>query len=208
MEDHIPPRAGYIPGAVPLVLQGLTEIPPESIWVASVYDDAGAYRVGLSLGPGREYFFGLDQARAYGHALLRTCARADFDAATLYQLRHVGIDDHHIADVVREIRDRREKIDDVPFSPFEFRPVVSHLTQRPIVALYLFGKQYAQLDVPEAQRHATQVITVAESAHLDTVYLVYLTGVLELDPARARKLIGNLSRFNPANMETEFLDEK
>ena len=157
----------------------------------------GTYVVAIEVGPDESWMLDRHQIRAHGIAVLEAAARAEYDAAVFAQLSTLSVDQRAIGQVLTDLRAERPPLDTAATAPLELEPGVSHRDHRGFLTLKLHGDPLGQWELDDARRHALACLEVQAAVDLDAIYRTTLVGIVGLDDARARAVVGALAEHRP-----------
>lgn len=165
--------------------------------VVSHPDDDGVYRVQLELGPDDAVALDDWTGQQWATYVIRMTVEAEYDAATIAQLRATGLDLDSTIGLVTGMREARRAIReaaglDSPVPGLALVPGVSAATRGPFLTLWWHDRQIGQWDPTHARHHAAAVLDILEAAHLDEIYRRTLIDVAGLDPHIAEKIVHDL----------------
>lgn len=167
----------------------------KDIWIRSYPNEKGHYGVVIEVGQDRTFPMDAVAAYAWAREVLSAVAAAEYDAAVIRQMHHLGLDDHGAASVVSQIRaDRAEEVPLSMIPGLSMKSGVSARTRQGFLLISLDGEAFGQWDMDQAREHALALLTAVEVAVLDAAYLRALlrTG-LNLD--LALRAIAGLSKY-------------
>lgn len=166
----------------------------ESVWIKSEPDEAGTYHLYLELGPDDVVPLGVEEAYGWAREVLSATAAAEYDAAVLRQLKHVGIDKEAVVEMVRLMRDDRAEHIPVSMIPgLALVPGVSAFTGNGFLRLDRHHKRVGQWELDDARQHALGVIEALEVTTLDSAYLRALEHHAGIDRGRALQIVTDLA---------------
>lgn len=139
-----------------------------------------------------------DEGYAWAATVLAAATRAEHDSLVLRQLHHaVGIPLHLAAASVNDLRADRPPLDDAATAPLRLTPGVNK-DGEPFLGVHINDTQVGQWTCEDARAHAAGIFEIAAAVDLDAAYFQYLTGTIDIDPARARDIVGSLSELRTA----------
>ncbi|GAB3224204.1 hypothetical protein GCM10027447_12590 [Glycomyces halotolerans] len=161
-------------------------------WVESELMPDGSYTVGIHYTPDQSTALGAPLARAYVREVTKAVACAEYGAAVLKQLTTIGVDDAHAAPTVGDIMGDRWAGVELPGGA-RIVPIIAQRDREPYVRIDIGGDPLTQWSPAEAMDHAVNVLLVAATVPLDTDYLKFLRGPLNLPEDKARGLVADLA---------------
>jgi len=170
---------------------------PESegaVWIKTEPSvDGLTYTVTVEISEDRAIVLTPESAPRYAMTILEAVARAEYDAAVFKQMTGVAPDQQLAFQVVSDLRQDRPEIDTSATKPLEIVPGVNG-KGLPFLSVFIDGKQVGQWGIADAREHALFALEAVTGADLDAGYYRALTGLVGLDEARARNVIGDLIR--------------
>jgi hypothetical protein len=173
----------------------------DTVWIKTEPSiDQASYLVTIEASPDRARVLTPTDALAYASTLLGAVARGEYDAAVLAQMRMLlgdGSDaDQSIGLIIGDLRDDRPPLDDSATAPLRFDPGVNR-DGEPFLGVWLEDQQLGQWTLPDARAHALAVLEAVTVADLDTGYYRTLTGLVNIEPERARTVVADLGKWRP-----------
>jgi len=164
-----------------------------SIGVISDLAADGTYLTTIQVGD--DTVIPLPRASAYAYALAAIAAAeyAAYDAAVLAQVtKIVKGDKAAAAQMVLDLRADRAPLDTAATHPLAFEPIIASKTGEPAIHVSLRGTRFCQWTVDDLKGHALHVLGAAAAVDLDNAYYQLLTTLINVEPDRARNVVGDL----------------
>jgi hypothetical protein len=168
---------------------------PSAIWVISDVALDGTYITTVHADDDTAITLDRDQAVAYAMAVMSAVTRAQYDAAVIAQMAHIGLPLPAAAQAVRGLRADRPPIDDKATAPLRFEPIVKSKSRQPVIHVHLGDRILTEWTPAETQGHAMYVLQVAAGVDLDAAYRRYLVGPVGMDDPTARAVVGDLGKY-------------
>ncbi|MFR9675856.1 hypothetical protein [Streptomyces sp. TR02-1] len=158
----------------------------------------GDYRATIAWGRDHSRILDKDAALAYASTIFDAAQRAEYDAAVVRQLTTLpDIDVDAAVGVLRDVWEDRPDLDSTAIAPMLLQPGLNKREMRPGIVVHLDDgdkpRTLGTWTVQQAREHATQVMETVWAVDLDSAYLRFLRGTMDLDAGTARAMISDLA---------------
>jgi hypothetical protein len=154
--------------------------------------DGSTYVVTVEVSADRAIILSPESAPRYAMTILAAVARAEYDAAVYRQMSAVMPDDKRaVGGLISDLRADRPDIDLSATAPLEIRPGVNKDAE-PFLTVLIEDEPVGQWTIADANEHVLVALQVSAVADLDAGYYRVLTGIVGIEPDRARTIIDDL----------------
>jgi hypothetical protein len=153
--------------------------------------DGSTYVVTVEVSADRAITLTPQSAPRYAMAILAAVSRAEYDAAVFAQMSPLINDLKAVGQLISDLRKDRPDIDISATAPLEIRPGVNK-DAKPFLTVLIDGEPVGQWTIDDAYEHVRVALQVSAVADLDAGYYRVLTGIVGIEPAKARSIIEDL----------------
>lgn len=161
------------------------------VWIRTVPDIDGTYRVSLEITEDDSMFLDHDTAMLWAEYVHICAATAEYDSKVFRQLS-AGAPHEAAIQILQDMRKDRV----VPMSPtaLSFTPGVN-VAGQPFLHIAYKDEKIGQWELADARNHAGHIIESIYIADLDELYRRTLVSLVGLDDTVARRAVDGLSTY-------------
>lgn len=164
-----------------------------AVWIKTEPSvDGSTYVVTIEFSDDRSIPLTPDTAPRYAMTILQAVARAEYDAAVYKQMSGIVSDPASVAQVITDLRQDRPDVDHSVTKPLRIEPGVNNRGE-PFLHVHVDDELVGQWTMEGAREHAVTAMEASIVADLDAGFYRALTGIVGLEPARARNVIHDLA---------------